>query len=263
MFCPECRTEYVEGISICHDCGVQLVEELPPESTPEYVAFEQIPFVVNPDDVALIKSIFDNEKIVHFFKGEFVTHGNSVRLMVCKDQVDEALDILKNLEEIKDIKNLGDINELKSLEGGVQLTKEKKPIRIGFRILALIVGGEVLISGIISFIGSDATGTNKIPFGGLFIAGLFLYVGITGKVPLGLSWPIGKKETYDQPISDFTKAIEINPRFAETYYNRGVAYYFKKEYDKSWEDVKKAQILGYQIPTKLLEDLPKAPGRQN
>jgi hypothetical protein len=30
---------------------------------------------------------------------------------------------------------------------------------------------------------------NKIPLGELFIAGVFLYVGITGKVPLGLSKP--------------------------------------------------------------------------
>jgi len=73
----------------------------------------------------------------------------------------------------------------------------KKGIRIGFRILALIIGGAGLIAGIISFIRSDATGMNKIPLGELFIAGVFLYVGITGKVPLGLSKPIGKKEAKD------------------------------------------------------------------
>ena len=55
---------------------------------------------------------------------------------------------------------------------------------------------------------------------------------------------------------------EINPRFAEAYNNRGIAYYFKKEYDKSWENVKKAQELGYKSHPKFLEDLSKASGRE-
>ena len=71
------------------------------------------------------------------------------------------------------------------------------------------------------------------------------------------------KGQYDQAISDHTKAIEIDPKLVSAYYNRGVVYYFKKEYDKSWEDLKKAQNLGYQIPTKFFEDLRKASGRQN
>jgi len=49
---------------------------------------------------------------------------------------------------------------------------------------------------------------------------------------------------------------------ALAYGNRGRAYYFKKEYDKSWEDIKKAQALGYQIPSEFLDDLRKASGRE-
>jgi tetratricopeptide (TPR) repeat protein len=67
-----------------------------------------------------------------------------------------------------------------------------------------------------------------------------------------------------QTVSKKTEptTLEINPRIAEDYYNRGIAYYFKKEYDKSLENVKKAQELGDKIDPKFLEDLSKASGRK-
>ena len=67
---------------------------------------------------------------------------------------------------------------------------------------------------------------------------------------------------YDKAISDFTKAIEINPGFDGAYNNRGVAYYCKGEYDKAWEDVYKAQSLGYQVHPGFLKALREASGRQ-
>jgi hypothetical protein len=39
------------------------------------------------------------------------------------------------------------------------------------------------------------------------------------------------------------------------YYSRGLTYYFKKEYDKSWDDITKAQDLDYQVPPEILEIL--------
>ena len=32
MWCPKCKTEYIDGITKCADCGVDLVEELPATS---------------------------------------------------------------------------------------------------------------------------------------------------------------------------------------------------------------------------------------
>jgi tetratricopeptide (TPR) repeat protein len=63
-------------------------------------------------------------------------------------------------------------------------------------------------------------------------------------------------------ISDYTKALEINPKLASAYYNRARAYYFKKEYDKSWDDIKKTQDSGYKIPAEFLEGLRKASRRE-
>jgi tetratricopeptide (TPR) repeat protein len=48
------------------------------------------------------------------------------------------------------------------------------------------------------------------------------------------------KGQYDQAISDYTKALEINPRDAEAYYNRGIVYNRKSQYDEAISDFSKA-----------------------
>ncbi|HYA90215.1 MAG TPA: tetratricopeptide repeat protein, partial [Thermodesulfobacteriota bacterium] len=68
---------------------------------------------------------------------------------------------------------------------------------------------------------------------------------------------------FDWAIADFEKALEIDPKSADAYYHRATAYYFRKEFDKSWKDIKKAQDLGYKIPSKFLENLRDASGRKN
>ena len=44
----------------------------------------------------------------------------------------------------------------------------------------------------------------------------------------------------DQAISDYTKAIELNPGFAGAYVNRGSAYLSKGQYDRAISDYSKA-----------------------
>ncbi len=54
----------------------------------------------------------------------------------------------------------------------------------------------------------------------------------------GFSWY--KKGDYDEAIFDYTKAIELNPRYAEAYYNRGIAFDDKGDYDRAIFDYTKA-----------------------
>jgi hypothetical protein len=100
MFCPECRAEYREGFTVCADCNVALVDDLAPE--PEFIDYKEVLGTYNPADVAFLKSLLESEGIQYFFKGENFMHlrplADPVRLLVRTDQVDEAVELLKNVE---------------------------------------------------------------------------------------------------------------------------------------------------------------------
>ena len=102
MFCPECKSEFIEGITKCPVCDIKLIDELPPEPEPEFVDYKEILATYNPTDVAFLKSLLDSEGISYFFKGErFMYAGplaDPVRLMVRTDQVAQAIDLLQDVE---------------------------------------------------------------------------------------------------------------------------------------------------------------------
>ncbi len=103
MFCPKCRTEYRKGFESCSECHTPLVAELSPEeeSIPEFVDYEEILATFNPFDIALIKSLLDPEGILYFFQGEQFSYvrplADPVRLMVAKEDAEEAREILKDI----------------------------------------------------------------------------------------------------------------------------------------------------------------------
>jgi len=72
-----------------------------------------------------------------------------------------------------------------------------------------------------------------------------------------------EKREFEQALLLLNKSIEINPKYAEAYFGRGRSYYFRGEYDRSWEDTKRAQDLGYNIPAEFLNDLRRASERNN
>jgi tetratricopeptide (TPR) repeat protein len=77
----------------------------------------------------------------------------------------------------------------------------------------------------------------------------------------GQAYLIAKGE-FDRAISDYNKAIEINPKYAIAYNDRGIAYFSKREYEKAWDDVHKAESLGWQVHPEFLKALREASGRQ-
>ena len=62
-------------------------------------------------------------------------------------------------------------------------------------------------------------------------------------------------------ISEFTTAIELKPELANVYANRAAAYYYKRDYQAAWADVKACRKLGGEIDPEFLAGLRKASGR--
>lgn len=70
------------------------------------------------------------------------------------------------------------------------------------------------------------------------------------------------KGNFDSAISDFSRALKDEPNSELYYYARAVAYFEKQEYDKSWQDLHKAEKMGEKPNLEFLENLKKASGRK-
>lgn len=72
-----------------------------------------------------------------------------------------------------------------------------------------------------------------------------------------------KQKNFTQAISEYNKAIAINPNYADAYYNRGVSYYETKEYGKAWADVHQAENIGFKADPYFIEVLEFDSGQKN
>ena len=70
-------------------------------------------------------------------------------------------------------------------------------------------------------------------------------------------------KAYDKAIADFNKAIELNPDFARAYNNRAHAYYQQKAFNKAAQDVRRAQDLNFAVDPEILENLRRVAGKKN
>jgi hypothetical protein len=98
---------------------------------------------------------------------------------------------------------------------------------------------------------------------------VFLCLGLIGcattrpPVPPTAKKPVAVNELeMDSIISVFTDAINKDPNYAGAYYNRAIAYYYKRDYEKSWRDVYVAQTLGTKFSDDFLNSLKKVSHRE-
>jgi len=65
----------------------------------------------------------------------------------------------------------------------------------------------------------------------------------------------------DEAIADLNRAADINPKDYRIFYNRAISYFYKQDYDKSWDDLHTIDALGVTVPPQLRQELIRASGR--
>ena len=104
MFCPKCRYEYEQEISMCPDCGILLVGKLQNDDSSKQKHTELVPVLSTFDTgiIVIAKSLLLSAGIDFYAKGEdsqnlFAGTGGFIDIMVDKENLSEALEILQEL----------------------------------------------------------------------------------------------------------------------------------------------------------------------
>jgi putative signal transducing protein len=100
MICPECKAEFVEGITHCTDCDVQLVEELPEEPKYKKLELEIIYETADPALIQIVKSILADAGIPYKIKSaglQTIYAFGLVKFQVNSDDAATAQELLKDL----------------------------------------------------------------------------------------------------------------------------------------------------------------------
>lgn len=161
MFCPQCESEYVDGVAECPECEVALVELLPNAAVPKRDALTAEPALAfssyDAGLVAIAKSILASSGIEYgvigeevqdlFGYGRFPTGGNvlmgPIKLIVAADDGADATALLSVLAE--DAPMLAsDAEALDEFDGPVRRSSARTVANTIAALLLLGILGEIV-----------------------------------------------------------------------------------------------------------------------
>lgn len=154
MFCPKCKTEYRENLTVCSTCNVPLVSEDPRQIKREFIKFVTVYETGDPAVIAFVKSIFQSEGIRYFCKGEglqdlfaggrlgtgFNPIIGSIEIQVDEKDVEKAKELLKQIEksEFELLETDADYNHSERVEDSGAKRHTFKALLIGVIIGVLV-----------------------------------------------------------------------------------------------------------------------------
>ncbi|MCH5265287.1 MAG: hypothetical protein J1F02_05260 [Lachnospiraceae bacterium] len=196
-WCPKCRNEYVEGITTCVDCGVELVDELPEEIAPDapvtlcqvkdketgakFIAYLnyggiQTAGLLPEEDgtLQLVVAQFEKEAADKMF-ADF----SSMDELAEKDISELIPDIEKQLEELQSEEANAMFSELRTEASSVYVKKKDKYTDLKFSGVSFIIFGilgfgllALNILGVVSLFNKFSTLIMALVFVVFFVVGI-------------------------------------------------------------------------------------------
>jgi len=155
MLCPKCGARYEEGLTVCRECNVPLVNELPAQTEPGFIRFVTVYETGDPALIAFAKSILQSEGIRYFVGGESLqdlfaggrlgTGFNPVigpiKIQVDEKDAEKAKELLRQIEQGEFERPETDASiQAEEIEGSESKGRSFKNIVIGILIGILISG---------------------------------------------------------------------------------------------------------------------------
>ena len=78
MYCPNCKTQYVDDVKECFDCKIPLVDELPDAKPIEKVKWVALPPVKGDIYADMVEEVLKKKNIPHFTKSDWFSTAYSL-----------------------------------------------------------------------------------------------------------------------------------------------------------------------------------------